>query len=257
MLDNRTIGEANEFAVLFSLHRFGWLTTKMVAALQWPGASQAEAMARRTLRNLLAQKLLLKRKADGVGVWTLSAAGARSLREQHGVQAQSGQTLKVEQALHRACSNWYLIGKLKDGFKVWTEYEIQTGRAPWGRLEGKTADGLVDTEQGLIWVEVENAWKNRARRHDIAALCQRHLAPEHGSMTPLGGDNYLAGVAVVGTNITALRSMLQTFQDGLELGTLRDSHLSLVEMVYLPVGLSLGAGEGWTQQLWADVLMPR
>lgn len=253
MTDKRIVGAANEHAVLLFLHRFGWLTTRMIAALQWPEATQAEAMARRTLNKLQAEKLVLRRTVDGNTVWLLSVGGARALREQCNIDAKSGQTLKVEQALHRACSNWYLIDRIRAGFEVWTEYEIQTDRAPWGRMGGKTADGLVETECGVVWVEVENAWKNRRRRHEVAEFCRNHLGFHGGRMTHLGADRYLSGLAVVGANVACLRSMLQTFNGLLEDGLLCDSHLSQVEVTYLPVSAGLTTDAGWTIQAWEDI----
>jgi hypothetical protein len=243
MTDKRITGEANEHATLKFLHRFGWLTARMVAALQWHDATQGDAMARRTLRRLLDAKLVLKRQANGNDLWMLSAAGARLLREQYDLDATSGQSLKLAQTTHRACSNWFLISKLAEGFGIWTD--------------GKTADGLLDSGgQGLIWLEVENAWKNRARRQEIETLCRRYLAHENGLMTTLDGGHHLARLAVVSTNTDALRLMHQTFTEAYDASLLSDVHLSNVEFTLLPVSASLAPGEGWTRHLWADLMMP-
>ncbi len=254
--DNRITGAAHDSGALLFLHRFGWLTAKMLAAIQWSQASQGEAMARRTLRRLLDAKLVLKRETAGNVLWVLSAAGARALREQFDLDASSGQTLKLAQVMHRACANWYAISKLAEKFTVWTEYEIQTGRAPWGKLDGKTADMVYDSGQGLVFCEVENAWKNRKHRSEIERLCRLHLSHENGLMTPLAGGHYLARMAVVGTNETALRMMQQTFVEALDAGHLRDAHCANVEFTFLPITASLDVGPGWTRQLWADILLP-
>jgi hypothetical protein len=256
MTDKRVTGTENSHATLHLLHRFGWLSTKMVAASHWSEASQGEAMARRTLGNLYDSKLVLHRKAEGTPVWVLSISGARLLRDQYDLDAVSGQGLKLAQTVHRACSNWHLINKMKEGFVVWTEHEIQTGRAPWGMLNGKTADGLIDTDQGLVWVEVENSWKNRSRRQAISDLCGLHLGFENGLMTSLGGGHHLARLEVVSTNDDALRLMLQTFKEALYSNQVRDAHLSAVEFTLLPVSSSLVAGKGWTRHLWSDLILP-
>lgn len=255
-IDNRTIANEADNNVLKALHKFGWLTPKMLSALLWRDATQGEAMARRTLRRLLDKKHVLKRQSDGNALWVLSAAGARVLQEQYDLDASSGQTLKLAQNLHRACANWHSIYKMNEGFGVWTEYEIQTGRAPCGRLDGKTADFVIDSEQGLIFGEVENAYKNRARRAAIASLCRRHLSPRDGVLTPLAGGHHLIRVEIVSTNEDALRLMLQTFVEEFDSGLVTESQLSCVMFTLLPVSESLSPGTGWTRELWADILLP-
>ena len=254
--DKRIIGAEHDSGALLALHKFGWLTVKMLAALQWSQATQGEALARRTLRRLLDTKLVLKREAGGNVLWLLSAAGARTLREQFDLDASSGQTLKLAQVMHRACANWYAISKVTEGFTVWTEFEIQTGRAPWGKLDGKTADVVYDSGQGIVVGEIENAFKNRARRSDIERICRLHLSHEGGLMTPLAGGHHLARMAIVSTNEAALRMMQQTFVEALDAGHLRDAHCANVEFTLLPITPSLDVGPGWTRQLWADILLP-
>lgn len=170
--DKKLKGEQNKLSSLKFLHRFGWLTAPMLAALVWPNASQGLAMARRTLVGMLDAKLVLKRNLpEGLECFTLSASGARMLTEQTGIKASSGASLLLGNALHRACGNWYLIEKINLSLTVWTEHEIQSGHAPVHRVGGKVADGLVATEYGLLWVEVENAWKNRRERSKVVRQC--------------------------------------------------------------------------------------
>lgn len=240
--DKRVIGEQNTLAVLTYLHRFGWLTSRMLSALVWPAAKQAPALARRTVKALADEKLILRRPLpDGGDCYVLSAAGARRLNEQEGVAAKGGATLQLGNAVHRACSNWYLIGRLLDGDAVWTEYEIQTGRAPVVAVGGKTPDGLVLTPLGLIWVEVENAWKNRAERVRIVGFCQRYL-PHDTQMTELAPRVYLFRLAIVSATLDALRAMATSLIEAHAAGDLRDAQTGDIELVHLPVDKSLLAG---------------
>lgn len=175
-LDNRLIGEQNTLTILVLLNRFGWLTSHMIAALVWPAAKQSTTMARRTVKVMADGKLIIKRPLPAGGsCYVLSAAGARLLNEREGISAKAGSTLKLGNPVHRACSNWFVIQRLLAGDQVWTEYEIQTGRAPLVSIAGKTPDGLVMTPFGFLWVEVENAWKNRSERAKVVGFCQRHL----------------------------------------------------------------------------------
>ena len=145
---------------------------------------------------------------------------------------------------------------MTEGHTVWTEYEIQSGKAPWAKLEGKTADFAYDTEFGMVFGEVENAFKNRARRAEISAICRRHLSHNDGRLTPLAGGRHLFRLEVVSTNGDALRNMQQTFTEEYDAGLLRDAHLSNVTFTLLPISESLSPGIGWSKELWADILLP-
>jgi len=88
--DKRLTGEQNTLAILTFLHRFGWLTSRMIAALIWPEAKQGAAMARRTVRALAEQKLILKRALpEGGDCYVLSASGARWLSEREGMATKA------------------------------------------------------------------------------------------------------------------------------------------------------------------------
>lgn len=243
--DKRLIGEQNTCAILTFLHRFGWLTSRMIAALVWSEAKQAAAMARRTVKSLSDQKLTIKRPLpEGGDCYVLSAAGARWLEEHEGISAKTGAALQLANPVHRACSNWYLIGRLLAGDIIWTEHEIQTGRAPVVTVAGKTPDGLVLTPLGLIWVEVENAWKNRTERNKVVHFCQRLLLPGE-QMAELATDAHLFRVAIVSVTLDALRSMTQSLTVAHASGDLSDAQSTDIELAYLPITRSLTAG---TQQ---------
>lgn len=153
-LDKRLVGERNRTAVLSWVTRFGWLTSRMVAALVWADAAQSLTMARRTLKGLCDEKLLVARSlSKGGAAYVMSARGARLLQESAGIDAKSGHALAIGNPLHRACSNWYLIQALQRGLSVVTEHEIASGRGPCRVLHGKVADGLVIADDGAcVWV---------------------------------------------------------------------------------------------------------
>jgi hypothetical protein len=258
-LDKRLTGERQTFEVLTWLHRFGWLTSRMIAALVWPTASQSWPLARRLLKKLLDDKLVLVRALpQGGDLYLLSVKGARLLADTTGAAAKSGQSLPTGDAIHRACGTWYLIAQVQAGLGIWTEHEIASGRAPLQTLNGKQADGLVLHEGGLVsWLEVENAWKNRARRQAVVDLATRHLGRDRLSQVASdaqGEPLYLARLAVVSTGIDALRSMASSFQEAHRLLIASESCLAEVDVSILPVSPSLVPGERTAGNLWWDVM---
>ena len=216
-------------------------------------------MARRIVKALADEGLVLKRPLpEGIHCYTLSAAGARFLADTIGIQAKSGASLPLGNTIHRACSNSYVISQMLAGFVVWTEHEIQCGRAPFTSVDGKVPDVLVETEYGLLWVEVENAWKNRKEREKVVRFCTRHLGvlPDNG-LTQLARGHYLFRVVIVGTCQEALRAMVRSFEDAHSLHKLSESHASDIEPVLLPVGKSLVAASVQSaRSLWYDELGP-
>lgn len=256
MEDKRQIGERNALAVLNSLQRFGWLTSRMISALVWPDKSQSIALTRRSLAKLIEQKLVLRRDIPSGGeCYVLSASGARRLTDELGIKANSGNTLPLGNAMHRAAANWYVIQKMRDGYKAWTEHEIQQGNAPVGSFAGKTPDALLESDFGLTWVEVENSWKNRHERERIVQLCANNLGGLD-TMTELSPNNYLFRVAIVSTNIDALRALVRSFQDAYRRGFVREAELAEIEVALLPVSASLIPDDLREIFLWFDILKP-
>lgn len=255
-LDKRLVGERNRMSVLSWVSRFGWLTSRMVAALVWSNAAQSLTMARRTLKNLCDERLLVARAlSKGGAAYVLSAKGARLLQEVAGIAAQSGHALAIGNPTHRACSNWYLIHAIQRGLTVVTEHEIATGRGPCRVLYSKVADGLVVADDGAcIWVECEHSQKARAERHKTVTLVQECIGGER--QVELGPGLWLARVAVVATNETALRWMAASFQDAHRRGLIQDSQIAEVEACLLPVSESLVTGDLVAGNMWWDVLVP-
>lgn len=259
-IDKKLKGEQNRLAILCNIHRFGWLTNPMIAALVWPDASQAQAMARRTLHDLIERKLVIQRRLneDAEG-FTLSAAGARHLQKEQGIPATSGASLPLKNVVHRACSNWYVIRSLAKGQQAWTEHEIQTGKAPLHIVAGKVPDALVETEYGFVWVEVENSWKNRTERARVLDFCISHL-PASGTdlnMHEIAPEKFLFRVAVVGTSPDSLRAIARSAKELYQSGRLTESQASDIELEYLPLMQNLTADASVTGNLWYDALQPQ
>lgn len=255
-LDKRLIGEQNTLAILTNLHRFGWLTSRMLSALVWPTASQAPAMARRAVRSLVDDRLILRRPLPSGGdCYTLSASGARHLTEQTGIAANSGASLALGNPVHRACANWFVIHQMQQGMKVWTEHEIQTDRAPVVNVNGKVPDALLEADDGIVWVEVENAWKNRVERARIVSLACRYL-PTDSAMFELVPSRSLLRMAIVATNHDALRSICRSFADAFHSGELSESRAADVDLHLLSVSHSLVGSEPVSGNLWYDALLP-
>lgn len=256
MTDKRIIGEHNELAILVILHRFGWLTARMVAALVWPTHSQSLSMARRTLRRMLdAREVAKRRLPEGGDCYVLTSKGAHRLTVERGITAKSGQHLKLGNSVHRACCNWYVIEHLRKGATVWTEHEIQSGRSPVTSWQGKTPDALIDTQCGLIWVETENAWKNRTERQKLVEFCARNLG--HLDTRVELADGYpLFMVAIVATNRSALENMVASFRESARQGLCRDAHLAEIEVVLVAMDRSLIPNKGVGRCLWYDIIEP-
>lgn len=253
--DKRITGERHRTELLTFLYRFGWLTSKMVAALIWPEGSQSQAMARRLLRSLLEDKLILRRELPGTGVdcFTLSAAGAKLLNAATGVSAKSGASTQLGNVTHRACSNWHLISHINQETLVWTEHEIQTGRCPVRTVDGKVPDGLVETPFGLIWTEVENSWKARQSRTRTKNFCVNNL-PRDTQLSLLAPEQHLLRVVIVGTTPSAIDAMVRTLAEAHIAGELSDSQAGEVDLVLLPVDKSLNPGIPVVENLYWDRL---
>lgn len=254
--DKRVIGERNRTDALTWLARFGWLTGRMLAALVWPDAAQGQAMARRMLKTLSDEKLIISRPLPkGGAAYLLSAKGARLLTEQTGTVAESGNALALGNPVHRACSNWYLIRAVQQGLAVVTEHEIASERGPCRVLKGKQADGLVIADGGAcIWLECEHSAKSRPERHKTVALVADCLGGE--CRVEIAPGLWLTRLAVVATNEQALRWMAASFLDAHRNGLLRDSQVAEVDACLLPISESLVPGDAVDGNMWWEVLVP-
>ena len=256
-LDKRLIGERSRANLLHWIYRFGWLTSRMAAELGWPSAAQGWPMARRTLKSMLEEGLVIKRALPGSGTdaYLLSAKGARLLRDMTGAEASSGQSMTLGNAIHRACANWALIDAINTGCEVVTEHEIAADRAAIRVIDGKVPDGLVLHEGGdAAFLEVENSWKAAKGRDAIASFCSKHLDRE--SMTQVAPEHWLRKVHVVTTSVDALRHLSGTFFKRYRAGEITEGQLQMIDVTLLPVTPSLVPGERVDGNLWMDVMLP-
>lgn len=174
--DGRITAQQNELDTLAYIQRFGWLRSRDLAALVWPGSKtidSATAMAQRTLKRIKDAGQILHRLApDGASVYALSEAGVRRLGEERGIAARSGKDLirELGNYAHRCHANTFAIRRIVGGQQVWTEREIQANRAPIKVVTHKVPDGLVDITGPLhatditvlAWVEIESGFKKRS-----------------------------------------------------------------------------------------------
>lgn len=191
---------------------------------------------------------------QGGDAYLLSAKGARFLNEREGVDASSGQSLALGNPVHRACSNWFLIDALRNGWEVITEHEICTDRSPIRVLDGKQADGILLGEGEAVWIECENASKSYKSRKSIVSFCSRHL--DQDKMTMITPNYPLRQVVVVSTNMDALRHLAATFQQAYREKTIREGQLQMVNVALLPISRSLVPSEQVDGNLWSDVMLP-
>jgi hypothetical protein len=255
-LDKRIVGEQQRIGVCRYLHRFGWLTSRMVGALVFDHAAQAWPLARRCLKSMLDDGLVIKRALPqgGTEVYLLSAKGARFLNELEGLDASSGQGLTLGNAVHRACSNWYLIKAILNGWEVITEHEISTDRCPVRVLDGKTVDGIQLGQGEAIVLECENAWKATKARNSIVSFCGRHLDQE--KMTMITPDYPIRQLTLVCTNQDALRHMVASFHQAFRELRITEGQLQMVNVSLLPISRSLVPGEQEDTNLWFDEMLP-
>ena len=255
-LDKRIIGERNRISVCRHLFKFGWLTSRMVASLAFGHASQAWPLARRCLKSMMEDGLVMRRSVPqgGAEVYLLTAKGARFLNEQEGLDATSGQGLTLGNSMHRACSNWYLINAINNGWNVITEHEISTDRSPVRVLDGKQFDGILLGDYEAVAIECENAWKAIKSRNSVVNFCARHL--DQDPMTFITPNHPLRQMTLVCTNMDALRHMAASFQQAYREGRITEGQLHMVNVSLRPISRSLVPGEQVDGNLWADVMLP-
>ena len=198
--NGQLVAAENELYILRCLHKFGWLRTRDLARLSWPGAASSDsaiAMAQRTLRRLKNSRQVLHRIApDGAVIYALALSGAKRLGDEAGIEARSGKDLLRELGNyeHRCAANQFAINRILESDQaVWTERQIQTGQAPIRTVLHKVADGLVDITQEenkelhlvLGWVEIERGHKNIRDLNKMMQFAFFVLGPLNAEGRPL------------------------------------------------------------------------
>lgn len=227
--------QRNEIHILICLNRFGWLKTRQIASLVWPASADGGgySMAQRTLRRLKkARRVVAKVAPDGATVYAMGRGGARYLYTMEGLETRT--TTDGMRTLanykHRTRANDLAIQAITIGRAAWTEYEIQTGKAPVRVLRGKVPDLLLDwshrcatgeDEVVLAWVEVENSYKANRELDKLLSFFCEVLGAVDGSgaprqtMEPLNETTSLGfGVIVIQTHaeLNRILSKLATKQ---------------------------------------------
>lgn len=229
-ISNIQKGKEQSFQILFYINKFGWLTLEMISELVFLNRNQSLSLSRRKIKKLLEDNLIIIKKSEGISFYLLSAKGAKILKKEE-PDAKSGQNIKILNIHHRACSNWLLIDKINQGFKVYTEHEIQSNLAPIYDFEGKIPDGLYETEEGLVWVEVENSWKNNERKYKLVDFVKFALETNTNFKRKIN-NSYIFRVEISSTNIDALNSLSKIFEqyfneEYIKESTFSDLYLSL------------------------------
>ncbi len=180
--DGREIARDNEVRLLKSLHKFGWLRARDLAALHWmpsrtgrgPGfvieaitiSPSALRMAQRTLARLRRDRMAIHMQApDGSQIYGLAEAGARRLAEL-GIPAKSGKDqvrrVSMSHFHHRRVANEIAIIAALQGCRVSSEMEISAGQWFAGAegIRGKRPDVAVRFGKDVWLVEVERSRRN-------------------------------------------------------------------------------------------------
>lgn len=171
----RDVARSNELRCMKSVSHFGHLRIAELARAVWPTARFGEQVARRTVRRLVEQGLLLERRnALASTSLCLTRVGAAWL-ELRGIAAQH--TLDLSSIagptfFHRTMATRYLVERQLTGCQVAGEYRILRRTLPFdidglSRALRKLPDGLVwqrrsDGTVGVELVEQEAAPKARA-----------------------------------------------------------------------------------------------
>jgi hypothetical protein len=239
MKDKKIIGEEQGLAILHYLHRFGWLTSRQISKLVFWQKTSSLILAQRKIAKLVKDKLVIKRKIKtGNEVVLLSSKGARLLKAEFNISAKSGSKMKLGNPIHRCASNWHLINELGLGHSIYTEYEIQSGRAPISVCYGKIPDGIIIIDQGVIWVEVENSYKNIAERIKIVKFCQNTLGNSN-FMEQIWDDNYLIKVRIIAISSYSAKALVRSFAKDYKDGCINETALNDVQLSYAPMTTGL------------------
>jgi hypothetical protein len=152
------IAHVNENNILYWLNRFGYMTAPQVAAVIYRHRTQSERLARRSLARLVEHGYVICNKGyvGAFNHFAISRKGAKRLWDIYDIQAVSGKNLIRIPSAHRDAANWAAIRLMYEGWKVYTDREIQTGKAPFKKMSEKIPDVIGYDEDGMtLWGEVE------------------------------------------------------------------------------------------------------
>lgn len=179
-MNKKELGEHRRKRAIELLARTGYASTRQIAFFLHGSCTESTRRMTRNTMGWLAKNKLVVSKREGTGVinvntemlFALNAAGVQAARDL-GVEPPGGK-LHARDYLrhahsHRTACNSVFANLAARGIEVWSELEVQSEQAPlkthefWSSDDerlGKTPDLLVRRQQGLAWVEVENAWRS-------------------------------------------------------------------------------------------------
>jgi len=222
--DCHAIAAQNDQEVLRAIARFGGLTTRQLGRLVWAGQSAGMRMAQRTCARLLDRHWILRRRLpNGGAIYVLSQGGAAYLRRlgiPH-VSARGHRDLKFQKPVHRLICNETAIDYTLEGARVWTEFEVQRGLAPFPEIvcnhRPKLPDGVAITAAGYVWLEVENSFKSQRRLRELAHVCEILLdGRPTGANIPFDGENGWDSMVFVSTNLGRLADVARAFDRAID-----------------------------------------
>ncbi|MFN9507351.1 MAG: hypothetical protein ACK57J_22815 [Rubrivivax sp.] len=240
-------------SVLQALDKFGWLTADQVGHACFAHSKNPGVRARLKLRQMQERgEVEGVWTSEATRAWTLRGAGRRALESTGERTAKTDKKASVHHAIeHTAAATWTA---LTQGDRGWNEYSVLTGQAPVGKAGflGKVPDALYAIGSELIWVEVEQAWKNKENRAKLLDFAAAALSS--GPKMIEIGDYALSRIEIVCTNASALRAMGRTVKDYAT--HLKPMQLALLQLTLQEIrpGLALGARRGtWSAQEFLDI----
>ena len=147
-------------------------------------------MAQRTVARLKQrQMVLVRRLGTGGCIYVLSERGAHFLRELgvENVSSRGHRDLTFDKPLHRMVANDFVIDRHLEGWRIWTEFEVQRALAPVPEIYVRTSsrkgltsrrkipDAVIETDNFVTWIEVENTPKNKARLNQLMVVADMIL----------------------------------------------------------------------------------
>lgn len=202
------VGEDLKIRVLLALDKFGWLTAEQVGAVCFSHSKNPAVRARLKLRQLLRQGLVRGTSTSHATVaWQLTNATRLAL-EQAGLRVPRAiEYVNVHHVTeHTALATWIAIQK-----RGWNEYSLLTGQVPGlkSRLMGKIPDAVYWQGHDLIWVEVENSWKNKKSRQGVLNFCVAAFGKEVKNPIEIG-DKILTMMEIVCATDESFKAIRRT-----------------------------------------------
>lgn len=202
----REVARHNELKTMRAVAQFGHLRVSDIARAVWSHCRYGEQVARRTVRRLIAQGLLVERRNPlGSKSLCISRVGATWL-ESRGIEAKHTLDLSSVSGptfFHRTLATNYLVTRQTAGYQVAGEYLLLRKKLPFSidkiaLVLHKQPDGLVWQRRGdggamqVEFVEQEAAVKVRSE----IEKCLRTVSLV-GTVLPGDGNYVLAGLVFV------------------------------------------------------------